>query len=315
MNLTTQTVLRKPVVKAVTSSLLFLLFLTPAFGEIGNITSQTRAAQITRKGDKILTEVNTPVEMRDLIQTLKGRANIKFVDDTKVSVTEYSKLLIDEFVYNPEKKTGKLSLKAALGTIRYSSGKIAKNSRENVKIKSPTASVSVRGTDFTMNVQEDGASSFLLLPSTDANGNSYVGSIDVSTLGGTVTLDQAYEATTVTTAIAPPSPPQVIQQDGPVKGKKQDAGKDNNENKKPADEKKEGEFDEIKIKKKEQQVMNKFLRMNDGRYVFFSKDKDNMISLIVQDGSNVTVNYDNRGSIINAKFNSGNNVLFNIKQQ
>ena len=205
MNLATQMVLRKPVVKAVTSSLLFLLFLTPAFGEIGNITSQTRAAQITRKGDKILTEVNTPVEMRDLIQTLKGRANIKFVDDTKVSVTEYSKLLIDEFVYNPEKKTGKLSLKAALGTIRYSSGKIAKNSRQNVKIKSPTASVSVRGTDFTMNVQEDGATSFLLLPSTDTDGSSYVGSIDVSTLGGTVTLDQAYEATTVTTAIAPPS--------------------------------------------------------------------------------------------------------------
>ena len=253
--------------------------------------------------------------MRDIIQTLKGRTNIKFVDDTKVSVTEYSKLLIDEFVYNPEKKTGKLSLKAALGTIRYSSGKIAKNSRQNVKIKSPTASVSVRGTDFTMNVQEDGASSFLLLPSTDADGNSYVGSIDVSTLGGTVTLDQAYEATTVTTAIAAPTPPQVIQQDGPVKVKKKGDGKDSNENKKPADEKKEVNFDEIKIKRKETQVMNTFLRMNDGRYVFFSKDKDNMISLIVEDGSNVTVNYDNRGSIINAKFNSGNNVLFNIKQQ
>ena len=315
MNLATQMVLRKPVVKAVTSSLLFLLFLTPAFGEIGNITSQTRAAQITRKGDKILTEVNTPVEMRDLIQTLKGRANIKFVDDTKVSVTEYSKLLIDEFVYNPEKKTGKLSLKAALGTIRYSSGKIAKNSRQNVKIKSPTASVSVRGTDFTMNVQEDGATSFLLLPSIDADGSSYVGSIDVSTLGGTVTLDQAYEATTVTTAIAPPSPPQIIQEDGAVNGKKRDVKKDNNEDKKPTDEKEGDKFDEIKIKKKETQIMNTFLKMNDGRYVFFSKDKDNMISLIVEDGSNVTVNYDNRGSIINAKFNSGNNVLFNIKQQ
>ena len=312
MNLITQMALRK---LAVTSSLLFLLFLIPSFGEIGNITSQTRAAQITRKGDKILTEVNTPVEMRDLIQTLKGRANIKFVDDTKVSVTEYSKLLIDEFVYNPEKKTGKLSLKAALGTIRYSSGKIAKNSRQNVKIKSPTASVSVRGTDFTMNVQEDGATSFLLLPSTDADGSSYVGSIDVSTLGGTVTLDQAYEATTVTTAIAPPSPPQVIQEDGAVNGKKRDVKKDNNEDKKPTDEKEEDKFDEIKIKKKETQIMNTFLKMNDGRYVFFSKDKDNMISLIVEDGSNVTVNYDNRGSIINAKFNSGNNVLFNIKQQ
>ena len=297
-------------------SILLCLFST-SLAEVGNVTAQTRAAQITRKGDKILTEVDTPVEMRDLIQTLKGRADIKFVDDTKVSVTEYSKLLIDEFVYNPEKKTGKLSLKAALGTIRYSSGKIAKNSRQNVKIKSPTASVSVRGTDFTMNVQEDGASSFILLPSTDEAGKSYVGSIDVSTLGGTVTLNQAYEATTVTTAIAPPTPPQVIQQDGPAEPKKKD-NNDNNENNNNAgdnEEDKKEDFDDIKIKRKEKQIMNTFLKMEDGRYVFFSKDKDNMISLIVEDGSNVTVNYDNKGSIINAKFNSGNNVQFNIKQQ
>ena len=297
-------------------SILLCLFST-SLAEVGNVTAQTRAAQITRKGDKILTEVDTPVEMRDLIQTLKGRADIKFVDDTKVSVTEYSKLLIDEFVYNPEKKTGKLSLKAALGTIRYSSGKIAKNSRQNVKIKSPTASVSVRGTDFTMNVQEDGASSFILLPSTDEAGKSYVGSIDVSTLGGTVTLNQAYEATTVTTAIAPPTPPQVIQQDGPAEPKKKD-NNDNNENNNNAGDNegdKKEDFDDIKIKRKEKQIMNTFLKMEDGRYVFFSKDKDNMISLIVEDGSNVTVNYDNKGSIINAKFNSGNNVQFNIKQQ
>ena len=312
MNSLTQTVLHR----ALVISLILNILSVSVYAEIGSVTSQTKAARITRKGDKILTEVNTPVEMRDLIQTLKGRTDIKFVDDTKVSVTEYSKLLIDEFVYNPEKKTGKLSLKAALGTIRYSSGKIAKNSRQNVKIKSPTASVSVRGTDFTMNVQEDGASSFILLPSTDNNGNSYVGSIEVATLGGKVTLDQAYEATTVTTAIAPPSPPQIIQQDGPGGPKKDKGQKDNNENKKPADrEDKKDNFEDIKIRRKEKQIMNKFLKMDDGRYVFFSKDKDNMISLIVEDGSNVTVNYDNKGSIINAKFNSGNNVLFNIKQQ
>ena len=285
------------------------------YAEIGNVTSQTKAARITRKGDKILTEVNTPVEMRDLIETLKGRTNIKFVDDTKVSVTEYSKLLIDEFVYNPEKKTGKLSLKAALGTIRYSSGKIAKNSRQNVKIKSPTASVSVRGTDFTMNVQEDGASSFLLLPSTDEAGKSYVGSIDVSTLGGKVTLNKAYEATTVTSAIAAPTPPQVIKQDGPVDKKDKNEKEDLEKDKNPEDEQDEQNFDDIEIKRKEKQIMNTFLKMDDGRYVFFSKDKDNMISLIVEDGSNVTVNYDNKGSIINAKMNSGNNVQFNIKQQ
>ena len=312
MNSLTQTALRK----ALVISLILSILSVSVYAEIGNVTSQTKAARITRNGDKILTEVNTPVEMRDLIETLKGRTNIKFVDDTKVSVTEYSKLLIDEFVYNPEKKTGKLSLKAALGTIRYSSGKIAKNSRQNVKIKSPTASVSVRGTDFTINVQEDGASSFLLLPSTDEAGKSYVGSIDVSTLGGTVTLNKAYEATTVTSAIAPPTPPVVIQQDGPPVKDKDDNKKDNLENDNNAeDNNEEQKLDDIEIKRKEKKVMNTFLKMDDGRYVFFSKDKDNLISLIVEDGANVTVNYDNSGSIINAKMNSGNNVLFNIKQQ
>ena len=307
-----QVVLQK-VVLVVFSLNLFSAFL---YADIGSVTSQTKAAQITRKGDKILTKVDTAVEMSDLIETLKGRTNIKFIDDTKVSVTEYSKLLIDEFVYNPEKKTGKLSLKAALGTIRYSSGKIAKNSRKNVKIKSPTASVSVRGTDFTMNVQEDGASSFLLLPSVDDTGNSYVGSIDVATLGGKVTLNKAYEATTVTSAIAAPTPPVVIQQDNAGGGKKDTPKKDNLENDQNADdEKEEQKLDDIKIKRKEKQVMNKFLKMDDGRFVFFSKDKDNMISLIVEDGSNVTINYDNKGSIINAKMNSGTNVQFNIKQQ
>jgi hypothetical protein len=312
MNSLTQTALHRVLV----ISLILSILSVSVYAEIGNVTSQTRAAQITRKGDKILTEVNTPVEMRDLIETLKGRTNIKFVDDTKVSVTEYSKLLIDEFVYNPEKKTGKLSLKAALGTIRYSSGKIAKNSRQNVKIKSPTASVSVRGTDFTVNVQEDGASSFLLLPSTDEAGKSYVGSIDVSTLGGTVTLNKAYEATTVTSAIAPPTPPVVIKQDGPAVKDKDDNKKDNLEKDNNAEDNKDDQkLEDIEIKRKEKQIMNTFLKMDDGRYVFFSKDKDNLISLIVEDGANVTVNYDNNGSIINAKMNSGNNVLFNIKQQ
>ena len=258
MNFLTQTALHK----ALVISLILSILSVSVYAEIGNVTSQTKAARITRKGDKILTEVNTPVEMRDLIETLKGRTNIKFIDDTKVSVTEYSKLLIDEFVYNPEKKTGKLSLKAALGTIRYSSGKIAKNSRQNVKIKSPTASVSVRGTDFTINVQEDGASSFLLLPSTDEAGKSYVGSIDVSTLGGTVTLNKAYEATTVTSAIAPPTPPVVIKQDGPAVKDKDDNKKDNLEKDNNAeDNKDEQKVEDIEIKRKEKQIMNTFLKM------------------------------------------------------
>ena len=73
----------------------------------------------------------------------------------------------------------KVNLKASLGTLRYTSGLIAKNSKEDVKITTPTASVAVRGTDFEVQVKETGESTFTLLPSIDADGSTYTGVIEV----------------------------------------------------------------------------------------------------------------------------------------
>ena len=103
--------------------------------------------------------------MNDKIETLNGIVKIVFIDDTKVTVSEYSTLVIDEFVYDGSTKKGKVNLKASLGTLRYTSGLIAKNSKEDVKITTPTASVAVRGTDFEVKVKETGESTFTLLPS------------------------------------------------------------------------------------------------------------------------------------------------------
>ena len=148
-------------------------------------------------------------------------ANISFKDDTKVKVTENSKLLIDDFVYDPKKSdAGKLSIKAAMGTVRYASGQIAKNNPQAVDIKTPTATVAVRGTDFTMTVDETGESLVVLVPSCkkEEEQKKYeldeqrckVGKISVTTLGGTVELDRAFEATYVTSVSKPPTPPVVI---------------------------------------------------------------------------------------------------------
>ena len=50
----------------------------------------------------------------DTLKTGQGKVGIVFIDNTRVDVTEHSKLLIDEFVYDPNTKTGALSLKAKL---------------------------------------------------------------------------------------------------------------------------------------------------------------------------------------------------------
>ena len=85
---------------------------------------------------------------------------IDFIDDTRVDITAHSRLIIDDFVYDPNTGKGSLGLKASLGTIRYASGQIAKNSRQRVRIRTPSATISVRGTDFAMVIDPDPAEYF-----------------------------------------------------------------------------------------------------------------------------------------------------------
>jgi hypothetical protein len=183
-----------------------------AYGAIGKLTEVTGPTQITRDKDKIEGKVDAGVEMEDRIETLKARVSITFEDDTKMQITEYSKLTIDEFVYDKSTKKGTLSVKAAFGTVRYASGLIAKNSRENVRVTTPTAKISVRGTDFSMSVGEDGKSLVILLPSIPlaAGGVPVIGMIEVSNMGGTVLLNQPYQATLVSSLNAPPSNPVIL---------------------------------------------------------------------------------------------------------
>ena len=149
----------------VTLSLL-VLSTTQGLASIGDVIEQKGNSMIERRGgEELMVDTGTGVESYDTVKTAKGRTAIQFVDDTRVDVTEHSKLLIDEFVYDPNTKTGALSIKAALGTVRYASGQIAKNSRQNIKIKTPTATIAVRGTDFSMSVDEFGQSTVILLPS------------------------------------------------------------------------------------------------------------------------------------------------------
>jgi hypothetical protein len=90
-----------------------------------------------------------------------------------------------------------------MGTVRYASGNIAHENNKNVAINTPTATVAVRGTAFTMTVDEVGKSLIILLPNKDGT----VGMIDVITAVGTVTLNQAFQATTTSSSEVKPSKP------------------------------------------------------------------------------------------------------------
>ena len=147
--------------------------------------------------------------MNDTIVTAKAKVQLTFDDNTTVKVTEQSKLVIDDFVYDPKKGSGKIAMKVVLGTARYASGQIAKTNPQAVDIKTPTATVAVRGTDFSMTVDELGRSLVVLLPSCDNTG-CVTGAIEVITDAGSVLMDVAYQATLVTSNTSPPSKPVVL---------------------------------------------------------------------------------------------------------
>ena len=188
---------------------------TNSFATIGEVTLHKGSAVIDRQdGDKGITvKKELDIFSYDTVKTGNGKVGIVFIDDTRVDITEHSKLIIDEFVYDTNTKTGSLSLKASLGTIRYASGQIAKNSAQNVKITTPTATIAVRGTDFAMTVNEIGGSTIILLPSCNGNGQCYVGEIEVQTDAGFVIMNQAFQATQVDTLESKPLKPVLLDLD------------------------------------------------------------------------------------------------------
>ena len=199
-----------------------LLAVTNSWAGIGTVSdTKGTACSIERAKQKLPGDKGATIESMDTYVTGGCVSNITFKDDTKVKITENSQLMIDDFVFDPKKSdAGKLALKVGMGTVRYASGQIAKNNPQKVDIKTPTASIAVRGTDFNMTVDEAGQSLVILVPSCK-DGEKIkeyeleenlckVGKIEVSTLAGTVTLDKAFEGTYVTSANMMPSPPAII---------------------------------------------------------------------------------------------------------
>ena len=199
-------------------AILLWLVCTTAFAEIGSVVDLSGTAVIKRGKETITVAKGTLVETNDKVETKNGVVNIKFKDDTSVKVTENSSLIIDDFVYDPKNASGgKLSLKAASGTVRYVSGNIAHNNPNSVKINTPTASIAVRGTDFVMAVDETGKSMIMLMPTCELpqvinlKGLSCgSGKIDVDSGSTIIRLDKPYQATIVETASTPPTPPIVV---------------------------------------------------------------------------------------------------------
>ena len=175
--------------------------------EIGGVSEVSGNAQIKREQSPFTADVDFSIQSNDQAVTTNGRLAITFLDDSVVKLTEHSQLTIDEYIYDPDPSKAKMALTFGLGTARFITGKLGKIDKQRINLKTPTADIAIRGTDFTATVDELGRSLIILLP--DAQGLSS-GEIEVLTATGSVLLNKPYEATTVSVYESSPSKPVIL---------------------------------------------------------------------------------------------------------
>lgn len=160
---------------------------------IGDVSELNGNGQIVRD-QPYDAELNFAIQQEDTALTSNGRMGITFLDESQVWLTEYSKLKVTKYVFNPDPNKSELGLKFSLGTARFLSGSLNKINKKNIKIETPTSFVGINGTDFTVTIDELGRTLVILLP--DEFGLSS-GEIEVITAGGSVILNEPFQATTV----------------------------------------------------------------------------------------------------------------------
>ena len=175
---------------------------------IGDIKESIGYGGITRGKEVYNHDVGLSIELNDQAETANGRMLIEFLDDAELQLKEHSRVLIDTVYYDPNPNLSKMTMRMVSGTARFASGSKGLINKANIEISTPTATIAVRGTDFTTTIDEIGRSLVILLP--DDQGNPS-GIIEVSSLGGTVILDEAYAATMVSGYDNPPTSSIVIQ--------------------------------------------------------------------------------------------------------
>jgi len=213
-----QLVLNKPT-KLIVAVLLIAIGNVYAAEPIGGIIEQSgKEGNIFRlSGEELTATLETDIVSFDEVETENGRLKIQFVDETQVSLTEHTYMEIDEYVYDPDPSKSKMAMNFVQGTARFATGGLGLVPKENIVIQTPTATIGIRGTDFTTTVDELGRSLVILLP--DANCDDKVkleegcrpsGSITVTNDGGTVTLEEAFQAVMVSTFEQAPTQPVIL---------------------------------------------------------------------------------------------------------
>jgi hypothetical protein len=137
---------------------MMILLPSVALGEgspIGKTKNSKGDVFVIRAGKQIPVSVGERLFQNDIIRTgAASSVGIIFEDNTVLSLGPDSEIVIDEYVFTPEKGIFSMIARMLKGTASYLSGIIGKQSPESVKFQTPEATIGIRGTQFLVKVTD-----------------------------------------------------------------------------------------------------------------------------------------------------------------
>ena len=174
---------------------------------IGEITVTDGPIVITRVGQKIELQQGDFIYLNDFVDVGQNTVGITFKDDTALSLEPGAKMVVDEFYYDPEANQGGMNADVIGGSFSFVSGNIAKVGNDAMTVSTPVLTIGVRGTQVAGRANQEGEDNeIVLLPNADGT----VGEISIKNDSGEVILTEAYQASTITSSIMPPTVPVIL---------------------------------------------------------------------------------------------------------
>ena len=122
---------------------------------IGQIKISKGEVVIVREGQTLPAPVGTRVQTSDTIKTgADGSVGITLEDDSLLSAGPNSVLSLDRFVFDATTRQGEFETTLQKGSLAVISGRIAKQSPDAMKVRTPSSILGVRGTEFVVSVDE-----------------------------------------------------------------------------------------------------------------------------------------------------------------
>ena len=128
-------------------------FAAGAADDVGRVKVVKGGVAIQRGNDRLPATVGLRLQQGDVIVTGRdGSAGLTFNDDSLISVGPDSVLAVDQFAFDSTTHAGRFDASLRQGTLAAVSGKIAKQSPDAMKVRTPSTILGVRGTEFVVRV-------------------------------------------------------------------------------------------------------------------------------------------------------------------